>query len=177
MTKNKTRGGEMMLRFFCLWLCFSFVVGCSDGGLEGLYQVRGRVLLDGEPIEGASVFFNPIQTTPKSRAAVGLTDKNGYFRLTTLKTNDGIYPGRYQIYCTKSELVPEAAMLTEAERKKKYTNNNGIYSPPYQQAIPEKYINPTTSGFTYTVKKGKNKQITLKLDSKATTKKLSTKKI
>ncbi|MDR1477603.1 MAG: carboxypeptidase-like regulatory domain-containing protein [Planctomycetaceae bacterium] len=145
--------------------------GCSSGGLEGLRQVKGRVLLDDTPVEGASVFFVPVKKTAKSRSAVGLTDANGNFKLTTLKTNDGIYPGTYRIYLSKSELAAEASVLTEEERQKKYTNKNGIYSPPYTQAIPQKYLTPESSGFNYAVKTKKNKDITLEMKSTPTNKK------
>ncbi|MDR1484521.1 MAG: carboxypeptidase-like regulatory domain-containing protein [Planctomycetaceae bacterium] len=146
--------------------CIFQICGCSGGGLDGLYPVNGQVLLDGQPVEGANVFFAPVKKTTKSRSAAGLTDSKGNFKLTTLKTNDGIYPGTYRIYLSKSELADEAKILTEEERQKKYTDKNGIYSPPHSQIIPEKYINPNTSGFNYAVKKGKNKNITLNMKSK-----------
>jgi hypothetical protein len=154
-----------MLRVIILFFCICQLCGCSGGGLDGLYQVKGQVLLDGKPVEGANVFFAPVKKTSKSRSAAGLTDSKGNFKLTTLKTNDGIYPGTYRIYLSKSELADEAKILTEEERQKKYTNKNGIYSPPYSQAIPKKYINPDTSGFNYTVKAGKNKIILLQMKS------------
>ncbi|MDR2762772.1 MAG: carboxypeptidase-like regulatory domain-containing protein [Planctomycetaceae bacterium] len=154
-----------MLRFFILYFCCFLICGCSEVGLEGLYQVGGRVLLDGQPVEEANVFFTPVKKTQKSRAAVGLTDSNGNFRLTTLKTNDGVYPGTYRIHLSKSELSPEAAILSEEERKKKYTNKNGIYSPPYIQVIPKKYVNPNTSSFNYTVKVKKNRVVVLEMKS------------
>jgi hypothetical protein len=154
-----------MLRIIILVFCFAQMCGCYGGGLDGLYQVKGQVTLDDKPIEGANVFFAPVKKTTKSRAAAGLTDSKGNFRLTTLKTNDGIYPGTYRIHLSKSELAEEAKILTEEERQKKYTNKNGIYSPPYTQAIPAKYTNPETSGFNYIVKAGKNKSIILNMKS------------
>jgi hypothetical protein len=161
-----------MLRVIILILFIFQLCGCSGGGLDGLYQVKGQVLLDGEPVEGANVFFAPVKKTAQSRAAAGLTDVYGNFKLTTLKTNDGIYPGTYRIYLSKIELAGEVKILTEEERQKKYTNKNGIYAPPYSQYIPKKYINPETSGFNYTVKAGKNKNITLDMKSKIEDKKI-----
>ncbi|MDR2171962.1 MAG: hypothetical protein LBP59_17595 [Planctomycetaceae bacterium] len=154
------------LKIIFALLFFCQVCGCSGGGLEGLYQVKGQVLLDDQPAENVNVFFSPVKKTAKARPAIGITDANGNFKLTTLKTNDGIYPGTYRIHLSKSELAPEALILTEEERKKKYTNKNGVYTPPYNQYIPKKYTNPNTSGLNYTVKKGKNKNITLKLKNK-----------
>ncbi|MDR1290123.1 MAG: DUF4198 domain-containing protein [Planctomycetaceae bacterium] len=155
-----------MLRIvIILFFCICSMCGCSRGGLDGLYQVKGQVLLDDKPVEGANVFFVPVKKTVKSRSAVGLTDTNGNFKLTTLKTNDGIYPGTYRIYLSKSELAAEAIMLTEEERQKKYTNKNGIYSPPYTQAIPAKYLKPESSGFNYIVRTKKNKNILLEMKS------------
>ncbi|MDR2347000.1 MAG: hypothetical protein LBE18_13145 [Planctomycetaceae bacterium] len=148
-----------------VFFCFSQICGCSSGGLEGLYQVNGQVLLDEKPIENVNVYFSPVKKTAKSRSAVGLTDSKGNFKLTTLKTNDGIYPGTYRIYLSKSELAAETLTLSEEERKKKYTDKNGIYSPPHIQVIPKKYINPDTSGFNYAVKAGKNKIIILRMKS------------
>jgi hypothetical protein len=74
------------------------VAGCG-----GPSQVRGRVLLDGAPVSGATVTFMPVQG---GRPASGITDADGRFRLMTFKKEDGILPGEYKVIVTRSDALP-----------------------------------------------------------------------
>ena len=73
--------------------------GCSSR--DRPLKVEGVVTLDGAPVEGAIVSFLP-QEGP-GRFAQATTAKNGSFRLTTYKQDDGALPGDYKVTVT---LIP-----------------------------------------------------------------------
>jgi hypothetical protein len=66
--------------------------GC--GGPLKTVKVEGVVTLDGKPLPAATVTFVPVGD---GRAASGRTEKNGHFRLTTFRTDDGAMPGEYKV--------------------------------------------------------------------------------
>jgi hypothetical protein len=79
--------------------------GCSRGTPSA---VSGKVLLDGQPLPGASV-----QLVPAGNAAHGMhsqtTDADGNFRFAESgNSNNPIQPGSYVLLVSKSEL-PEGA--------------------------------------------------------------------
>lgn len=84
------------------------LVGCSRGTPSA---VTGRVLLDGQPLAGASV-----QLVPSGNDTLGMhsqtTDASGNFRFAeTGKSNNPIQPGNYVVLVSKIELPPDAASL------------------------------------------------------------------
>ncbi len=68
--------------------------------------LKGRVLLDGQPVAGATVLFMP-EEDGQGRPASGTTDSDGYFQLMTFRPGDGVAPGTYRILVSKTE-VPAA---------------------------------------------------------------------
>jgi hypothetical protein len=60
--------------------------------------VSGYVTLDGKPLAGAAVQFHPASSG--GRPAVGRTDEEGHFSLTTIKPEDGVLPGTYKVTVT-----------------------------------------------------------------------------
>jgi hypothetical protein len=66
--------------------------GCGNGGPAPL---RGTVKLDGRPLEGASVYF--IAQDSGCRDALGSTDADGVFHLSTFEPGDGAFPGKYKV--------------------------------------------------------------------------------
>jgi hypothetical protein len=74
--------------------------GC--GGEDGPVPVEGVVRLNGAPVAGATVSFLP---EGGGRPAVGATNRDGRFRLTTFESGDGALPGRYRVVVTKVEPV------------------------------------------------------------------------
>jgi hypothetical protein len=71
--------------------------GCGN---QNLSKVEGLVTLDGVPLSRATVSFMPVG---QGRAASGLTDGNGYFRLTTFRTDDGALAGDYRVIVAVDE--------------------------------------------------------------------------
>lgn len=68
------------------------VTGCGSGGPVPL---RGTVTLDGRPLEGATVHF--IAQDSGGRDALGTTDADGVFHLSTAVPGDGALPGTYKV--------------------------------------------------------------------------------
>ena len=78
------------------WLLGAVLLsGMACGGAGKPVKVSGRVTLDGQPLAGATVVFNPADG--KGTIAAGRTDADGEFRLTTFGTDDGALPGDYKI--------------------------------------------------------------------------------
>jgi hypothetical protein len=85
--------------------------GCGKGGTVPL---RGIVKLDGRPLPNATVYF--IAQDSKGRDALGTTDADGVFRLSTFEPDDGAFPGSYKVIVrlpTKAE--PELVAASPAE--------------------------------------------------------------
>lgn len=74
--------------------------GCGGSGPE-MARVKGQVLLNGEPVPGGKVMFNPVAigdtTEAKGRPAMGSVDSNGGFTLTTYESGDGAVVGMHQV--------------------------------------------------------------------------------
>jgi hypothetical protein len=87
-------------RYVVLTACL-VLAQCGCGGKDRLVKLEGMVTLDNEPVEGAIVSFLPDESG--GRFAHGITAKDGSFRLTTYKQDDGALPGDYRVTVT---LIP-----------------------------------------------------------------------
>ena len=77
-----------------------FATGTGCGG--HLVKVQGTVTLDGQPLEGATVMFIPVDGVGKP--GVGATDQDGVFELSSSnKPQDGVAPGDYKVVITIGE--------------------------------------------------------------------------
>lgn len=78
-----------------------FLMGVAGCGRGKVVKVEGVVTLDGKPFSGATVMFLP--AGGNGRAANGLSEEDGSFRLTTFKPDDGAVPGEYKITVSFTE--------------------------------------------------------------------------
>lgn len=78
------------------------VSGCagSDDGRPDVVPVSGTVLYNGDPVSGATVSF---WAEGAPRAATGVTNAEGKFRLTMFEVNDGAMVGENAITVEKVE--------------------------------------------------------------------------
>jgi hypothetical protein len=136
-----------LLGLGCFVLALS--AGCGDESIRS-QPVAGVVTLDGQPVEGATVTFSPLEQG-RQDASFGRTDAEGRYRLRTVrgKAEDGTTPGEYAVVITKTELVETGKMLPTPI---------GTLVPQTKpkENVPLKYTDPTTSGFKATVVKGEN---------------------
>jgi hypothetical protein len=94
-----------------------------------LFPVTGKLLLDGQPMVGATIIFNPTTAfppgAPKQRPRA-MVDADGTFHVSTYANNDGAPAGEYKVTVSwKGDLtgvtseqagdLPEKAPLTVQE--------------------------------------------------------------
>jgi hypothetical protein len=105
--------------------------------------VRGTVMLNGRPLEGATILFQPEAGTP-GRA---VTSSDGSFTLTTFEEGDGALVGRHRVAVKKftmsglSEVGGVTGPVAAGEVKE-------------QWVTPRKYATPATSGLEVEVGPG-----------------------
>jgi len=73
-------------------------VGCGDRG-PAVAPVSGLVTLDGTPVEGAMVFFEPVAG---GRSSTAMTDATGAFSLKYSAEQKGALVGDHVVRVTKS---------------------------------------------------------------------------
>ena len=77
-------------------------LGCSRGNQLELGRVHGRVTLDGKPLAGVVVSFQPIQG---GRQSSGETDDLGAYELIYLRDIQGAKVGKHRVAVGSSDLV------------------------------------------------------------------------
>ena len=96
------------MRYPALMLLLLMVVSmtsCTQG--PRLQPIRGQVFYKGEPVPGALVAFHPLGPYPTAFPhPIAYTDKEGRFRLTTNKPNDGVALGEYAVTLESRERSP-----------------------------------------------------------------------
>lgn len=138
-----------------------FCIGCGgEPGLKGLISATGTVTYQGKPVEGAQVVLSP--ETSGGRAAAGQTDAEGRFRLNSLKQNDGVMPGTYQVMISKRKVV--GSMTADEAREWFRTNAGPPPGKPIKNSLPEKYGNVEESELTVEVTVGGENDFTFDLE-------------
>lgn len=146
---------------FLLLLSATAVWGCGRAGPPVAY-VEGVVLLDGKPIEGATVGFSP---GARGRPAIGCTDEAGRFELTSTgggRPAAGAAVGDYGVVISKQ--VVEAAVREpsagESDRPPESwpgaDPSRSPLPPRVIHVVPEAYGDVATSGLAVEVKPGSN---------------------
>ncbi|QDU75539.1 Bacterial Ig-like domain (group 1) [Bremerella volcania] len=69
------------------------VIGCSKADGPDLGYVEGTVTLDGKPLDGAEVQFEPTNARP----SVAFTDENGHYVLKFTGSRDGATIGTHTV--------------------------------------------------------------------------------
>jgi len=123
-------------------LCVATLVvalaGCGDGR-PALVRVTGTVQLDGKPLEGAIVSFQPVAQGRDAfqRPSSAVTDAEGKFSPGTYGPDDGLPPGKYRVTIQKRQPVGAASGTSESQA-----------SGPvrYQWITPRRLADPDTSG-------------------------------
>ena len=121
-------------------LALATMLGCgrsTDTDRPRTVPVLGTVTHNGQPLAGASVTFLRTDGQP---SAVGRTDSNGRYSLTTFEPGDGAIPGEYGVQVVKYEEPDSPPEDGE--------------TPPLKSLIPEKYTTVANSGLTATVGEG-----------------------
>jgi hypothetical protein len=117
-------------------------LSCGSSSTQKLYPVRGKVLFDGKPAEGALVTLQPTDASVgTSIAPRGQVQADGSFEIATHKFGDGAPPGEYKV--TILWYPPDARQrLMEGK--------------PLVSKIPAHYGDAKTSPLTGKVREGPN---------------------
>jgi hypothetical protein len=120
--------------------------GCSgEPAKPKMGKVSGRVVFNGEPVEGAIVTF----IAPGApRFASGVTDPDGTFELTTFEKGDGAVVGDCVVTVAKTEAGSGPKNAEDLAK--------GIPVVPAKQLLPEKYSSVGKSPLKETVTEGVN---------------------
>jgi hypothetical protein len=118
------------------WICFLLLVlltSCSgeQNQTPPTYKVVGKVTYQGKPVSEATLIFKKLD---QSRGAVGETDSDGQFRLTTYSLDDGAPSGDYQV----AIMCYEKPKLNASEAEMFHLKNK----------LPAKFEDPKKSGLT-----------------------------
>jgi hypothetical protein len=149
----------MMIRWAMVAGVLVAICGCGSGaGKVVVVPVSGSVKYKGQPVDGALVSF---ATTASPRTAVGMTDAQGNFKLTTMNTDDGAVAGEHVVTISKAAKADgNVPKMQSPEDYAKYMQQTGSTKPPGAEVskgmIPEKYSNPATSGLKRTVVAGES---------------------
>jgi hypothetical protein len=118
----------------CLCSVFVFVLaGCGRG--ETTIPVKGKVLLDGQPLTIGTVIFTP--DAAKGNTSLdeprGKLDANGVYQVHNAKDRAETAPGWYKISISAQRLKDPSDRFS------------------YESVIPAKFANPQTSGLALEV--------------------------
>lgn len=109
------------------------VIGCSDSTKPyKTAAVSGRVTLDGQPLAGARVMFQP-EHTPQAGLlsgpeAHGATDATGNYSLTTVFKDKGATLGRNRV------------MISTRRQERPPNNPDGPVKETAPEKVPNKYF-------------------------------------
>jgi hypothetical protein len=122
-------------------------------------KVTGTLLLDGKPVEGATVAFQPVADAKAKyhRPSSAVTDSSGKFSPGTYGTDDGLPVGKYKVGVQKREVVGNPGNVT--------SDNPETVNLKYQWLTPRKYADPSSSGLEVEVTSSAMKPDVIELKS------------
>jgi hypothetical protein len=127
-----------------IYVLAALLAGCGGSRTS---PVEGVVLLDGQPLVGASVQFVPQGT---GRDATGQTDAGGKFTMSTFKPQDGVLPGEYKVVISPPLGTPDRTAYASAEE----AMAAAAKAPPKKAsgpAVPQQYTRPDQTPLNETV--------------------------
>ncbi|WDI42145.1 carboxypeptidase-like regulatory domain-containing protein [Bremerella sp. P1] len=121
------------LKYLLVIVPMAFAFTACGGNSSGLYEVKGRLTHDGQPIPEMMIYFIPEDTgnNPESYAT---TDAEGRFEMKVVNT-PGVAPGKHTVYVQDPAAVQGGQTSTDAG----------------YLAVLEKYGAEETSPYTITV--------------------------
>lgn len=145
----------------CFILFGCILTGCSGGADGGkrvpVYSVKGVVKLNGGPVPGATVAFGPKDGQP---TAMGRTNDNGEYTLTTYEPGDGAAKGLFSV--TVMRLVSTGAASGEPQHGVNVVPASGHDAAKSRAGgddgnlIPAKFGDATTTPLSFKVEEKDN---------------------
>ncbi|MFY9254047.1 MAG: hypothetical protein WAO83_11375 [Fuerstiella sp.] len=157
-----------------LMISLLIAAGCGGGGASGgkpVFLTKGKVTMFGAPLADATVAFAP--TEQGQPTAIGRTDAQGQFVLTTYDYGDGAAAGSYKVVLSKP--IPTQASSTESAdagddgHEQAYSDSNSHSAASAESAaggaglVPPEYSSSTTTPLTAEVKSSGDNDILLEI--------------
>ncbi len=122
--------------------------GCGGDGKLACYPVKGTVIVDGKPADGATVMFVPVGGSEEfnKQRPFSQTDASGTYELRTFKPGDGAPVGDYNVMIRWLSTTSQSA---EADPDR----GSG---PAAVDRLRGRYFDPEKSGLSAKVEKGPN---------------------
>lgn len=143
------------------------LAGCGGAETEGrvpVYPVSGTLTMFGKPLDGATVAFAPQEGQP---TAVGRTDKDGKFKLTTYDYQDGAAAGRFSavISLIVAKDAPKLAEGGDHEAQEEAISTHAAEGEGGDvETVPANYTNATDTPFQFEVKTTGENEFTLAIE-------------
>ena len=96
-SNNRKATGSWNCLFILLPMMVSLGCGSSARISEKLVEVSGSVLVDGKPVEGVRLLFQPLNGTKAVGGCWAVTDEEGNFKVTHVSNKSGLPPGKYHV--------------------------------------------------------------------------------
>ncbi len=149
----------------------SLQLGCSGSDRPETASASGKITLDGQPVAGASVMFQPMAG---GRSGTAISDEGGIYRMSTYgEPNDGVVVGEHKVTVVKiggagaSAITPpgdpNAGLLSNIPFT---TPDQPLKEPKIEYLVPQKYGSAETSALRVTVPAEGSDQLNLDLFSK-----------
>jgi hypothetical protein len=132
------------------------VVGCGRSRGPVVQFVEGKVVLDGELLEGATVGLSPVKGS-QGLPAYARTDVQGVFRVTSTRggrRDAGAVEGDYVVTVSKVVADEGDVAVEEDGAAKKPARRPSSKQP--RNVVPEVYAEVDTSPLRATIKSGAN---------------------
>jgi len=137
--------GSTLNRYFSAWLCCASIFltlglsGCGSSDGYDLVPVSGTVTLDGQPLAGATISFQPAGGTAIGPSSGAVTDSSGKYELKTseAESRPGAVVGSHQVQVTGLQDTRDAS--------------DDTVKPMAKDPVPPRYRDP---GLTFEVPAG-----------------------
>jgi len=122
------------LRFMqvLLGLLISFHIGCSSSDQPELGQVTGTVSMDGKPLTGVAVVFQP----ENGRPARGTTNAEGQYELVYIRQTKGAKVGPNRVQIASNEEGEDSGEVESGDGEPKANSKGSKSSKPL---VPKRY--------------------------------------
>ena len=154
-----------ILSTVCYLTSILFLIGCGGADMAGRpvrVPAGGVVMMNGQPVSGATVVFSPVS---HQNGASAMTDQEGRFQLRTFDPDDGAVPGLYKVTIRKVEMLPGTPVRSgEGGSGGEGGEEEDEVPAPIEKFItPEKYSRASTTDLEADVEESGTNEFTFEL--------------
>ncbi len=139
---------RVVLRRTSLLLFAAVCASCSSEdpwkkGRPPVYPTSGTVMVDGRPMQGVTVMFQPVDEAG-GKPGTAITDSNGAFAAQTFDPGDGLTAGKHRVSLRKTVMLDKQGNEVAEIREPGDVKETHL--------IPKKYQEFKTSGIEVEIK-------------------------